>query len=817
MRLIGVAGRRIRRRRLGRWAARARAWRPGLRAWILAGSAVIVIGLAVAVAWIAADNLRGLARQAARQHAEAIVRGYIDPILGAKSLDLDADPDTVVARQLERLAAGADIERISIWTRDGRVMYSTDPLLRDQRLGIDATLSATFGGVTNVAGGAGGTDASGLPAHVTAIFVPIRGSTDGSPIGVFEMHLDSGPVEAQVATGQQAVFAISLAAGAVLWLMLWTGFSGASRLLAVKNRRLTAMNAKLNDLAGDLRQREARFRSLVQNSSDVVVVLTFDGSVIYESDAVRPVLGHEPSQGSGETFAERVHADDLHTLRTLFDELATRPGSHRTCELRLRHADGTWRWVEIIGQNRCGDPAVGGVVLNYRDVTERKRLEDQLQHEAFHDPLTGLANRALFRDRVEHAMARRGRQPARSPAVLFIDLDDFKLVNDSLGHDAGDQLLTAVAERLRGCLRREDTAARLGGDEFAILLEEAGEPMAAELANRILESLGQPFVLQARQLFVQASIGIVVAGSSDADDALTDHLLRNADAAMYAAKSTGKARHVFYEAGMHARAMERLELRERLEAAIAARDLVVHYQPVVDLLSGDTVGAEALIRWRQPDGRMAPPAEFVPLAEESGLILDLGRYVLDEACEEAAVWLARAPGRVLTVAVNASSRQLREPGFAGSVIETLSRTRLPAANLVLELTESALLDEGESTLACLAALKEVGVRLALDDFGTGYSSLSHLRRFPIDILKIDRSFVADVDAAGDGERALVQSIVRLARSLDLEIVAEGIERPTQLSRLRALGVQLGQGYLFSSALDGADFAAQLDGASQRAG
>jgi diguanylate cyclase (GGDEF)-like protein len=463
--------------------------------------------------------------------------------------------------------------------------------------------------------------------------------------------------------------------------------------------------------------------------------------------------------------------------------------------------------VEVIAQDRSHDPAIGGVVLNFRDVTDRKRLEDQLQHEAFHDPLTGLANRALFADRVTHALARAARGPVDQLAVLFTDLDDFKLVNDSLGHAAGDELLTAVGERIRACLRRQDTAARLGGDEFAILVEDASAEKAEEIALRILDALRQPFSLAARQIFVQASIGTALGGGLGST-LTAEELLRNADVAMYTAKSRGKGRHEFFEARMHASALHRLELRERLEAALEADEFVVHYQPVVDLGSGEIAGVEALVRWRQPDGRLALPAEFIPLAEETGLIVPLGQWVLDEACRQARAWQTEVAGS-LSMAINVASRQLQDPAFTASLAATVRRSGVRPADLVLELTESALLDDGETTAASIAGMKEVGVRIALDDFGTGYSSLSHLRRFPIDVLKIDRSFVNGIDGDDDGERALVHSIIRLARSLDLETVAEGIERPAQVARLRALGARLGQGFHFAHPMDPADLAALL--------
>jgi diguanylate cyclase (GGDEF)-like protein/PAS domain S-box-containing protein len=797
------------RARLRTTLSAARRWRPGLRSWVLASSALVVIGAAVPIAGSAADQLRQSSMDAATRNAESIVRSYLDPILGEGSLDLAAEVDPQVQEQLRRLVAGRELERVNVWTRDGRIMYSTEPEIRGRRFDIDQALVRAFAGTAASEFGspeASEAGASTLPARYLEINVPIRGQSDGSPIGVFEVYMDAAPIEATVEQIRGDVFLFALAAGAILLALLWAAFNGASRLLASQNRRLTSLNLELEQLAASLSHREARFRSLVQNSSDVVVVIGADGRVTYASDALRRVLGTEPDSAAGRPFEEGVHPEEVGWVRSLLAGLAGSRGGEQTTELRMRHADGSWRWVEAIGQNLLREPAVGGVVLNFRDITDRKRLEDQLQHEAFHDPLTGLANRALFADRVTHALARSQREQVDRLAVLLVDLDEFKIVNDSLGHAAGDSLLTAVAERIRACLRRQDTAARLGGDEFGILLEEADPDLAGEVAERILAALRQPFALEARQLFVQASIGIALSGEGAESRARTaDELLRDADAAMYTAKSRGKGRYEYFASQMHTSALRRLELRAQLEEGLERGDFVVEYQPVVEILDAAVVGAEALVRWRQPDGRLLPPSEFVPLAEETGLIVQLGQHVLETACREAAAWEHLFPGRELSLAVNVSSRQLQEPGFGASVAATLARSGLGPRRLVLEVTESALLDEGEATAEAIAQVKALGVRIALDDFGTGYSSLSHLRRFPIDVLKIDRSFVDGIDGGARDERTLVRSIVRLAHSLKLETVAEGVERHEQLVQLRAIGAAMGQGFYFARPMDPAAF------------
>jgi diguanylate cyclase (GGDEF)-like protein/PAS domain S-box-containing protein len=801
--------------------ASPRSWHPfsnlhiGLRLWVLGGSALVVIGLSFAVSTAASGQLRAAASEAAVENAQAIVRGYVDTILTEDDLDIDAAEDPAVAEQLRRLVISGDMRRINIWSRDGRVMYSTDESLRGARLGIDHELAEALAGDTHAEFGSpsGAGPHTGLPERYLEIYAPIRGDSDGNPIGVFEVYVDAAPIESRVADTRIAVLLISLAAGAILLTALWLAFAGTSRRLASQNLSLSQLNEQLGGMADDLRHREARFRSLVENSSDVVTLLDADGVVTYVSDAVRGVLGRDPGDVAGRPFVTEVHPADTQLASSMLAGLTSTPGGHQSIEMRLRHADGAWRWVEVVGQSRLDEAAVGALVLNYRDVTQRKGLEAQLQHEAFHDPLTSLANRALFGDRVTHALARRG-GPDERAAVLFVDLDDFKLVNDSLGHAAGDQLLTAVAERIRACLRRGDTAARLGGDEFAILLEETDEDGAAEIAERIQEALRQPFSIGDRQLFTQASIGIAVSshGLRPMEGETADELLRNADAAMYTAKARGKARHQLYQPTMHASAMRRLELRGRLEAALAAGEFEVHYQPIVELGGLGIVGAEALLRWPTHDVKHVPTAEFVSVAEESGLIVPMGRWVLEQACREASGWNVSGPRGPLSVAVNVASRQFQDPAFAGDVADALEATSLPPARLVLELTESTLLDEGPVMSSAIAELKRLGVRIALDDFGTGYSSLSHLRRFPIDILKIDQSFVAGIDGDSRDERALVRSIVRLALSLRLDTVAEGVERSEQLNILRTFGARLGQGFLFARPMDAAAFRRHISGA-----
>jgi len=436
-------------------------------------------------------------------------------------------------------------------------------------------------------------------------------------------------------------------------------------------------------------------------------------------------------------------------------------------------------------------------VWSFRDVTERKRLEQELEHQAFHDSLTNLANQALFRDRVDHALARAARHDSRL-AVLFVDLDNFKTVNDSLGHAAGDQLLIAVAERLRGCLRATDTAARLGGDEFAVLVEDlACADDATGLADRLLDVLRQSFTVAGKETVVGASIGIALGVRS----LNSGELLRNADIAMYTAKRCGKDRYEIFEPAMHVAAVERLEIEADLRRALDRGELRLQYQPIVALDTGKISGVEALVRWPHPQRGLLPPSTFIPIAEETGLIRELGRQVLAVACTQARRWQVRHPyDPPLTVSVNLSPRQLHADGLISHVTDALEMSGLPASTLVLEITEGAMMHDTDATIRKLQALKALGVRLAVDDFGTGYSSLSYLQRFPIDILKIDRAFVAAIES-DDDKSSLVRAIVSLAKTLQLQAVAEGIETRAQTEILTGLGCDLAQGYYLAHPMD----------------
>jgi diguanylate cyclase (GGDEF)-like protein/PAS domain S-box-containing protein len=546
-------------------------------------------------------------------------------------------------------------------------------------------------------------------------------------------------------------------------------------------------------------QQAAQFRSLVHNASDLITVIGSDGRVRYQSAAVERVLGFRAQDLVGTALTGRIHPDDEPHAHAVFQEISEGVDGTTKLEYRFQHGDGSWRYLESTVTNLTSDPTVGGLVLNSRDITDRKTLEEQLTHQAFHDSLTGLANRALFRDRLEHALARAARYDTML-AVLFLDLDSFKTINDSLGHDAGDELLIALAGRLQSRSRASDTVARLGGDEFAVLLEdEVDEASATAVAERIGEMLRSPFQVQGKEVFATASIGIALNRDEHGE---ADALLRNADVAMYAAKARARGQYEVFEPAMYERVVQHLELQADLQRGLEREEFFLNYQPILDLKTGRLEAVEALIRWNHPTRGLVAPNDFIPAAEETGLIVPIGYWVLREASLQARAWQVAYPmDPPMSISVNLSMRQLHELNLADRVRETLEESGLPPETLILEITETGLMHDVERTVDQLLMLKRLGVRLAIDDFGTGSSSLGYLRRFPIDVLKIDRSFVETLATNAPQGYALVRAIVDLAQTLQLETVAEGIEEPAQMTELQAVGCRSGQGFYFARPLD----------------
>jgi diguanylate cyclase (GGDEF)-like protein/PAS domain S-box-containing protein len=552
------------------------------------------------------------------------------------------------------------------------------------------------------------------------------------------------------------------------------------------------------------RRGEARFASLVRHASDLITVLQPDTTVSFQSPSSERILGYAPDELVGTRFDRLAVAGDRERLALC---VATTAAGERTqpLECALATSDGETRQFEILFTNLVDDEHVGGILLNARDVSERKAFEAELAHQAFHDPVTGLANRSMFAEQVRQAIAR-ARREGRTPAVIFLDLDDFKTVNDSLGHAAGDEVLVEFARRLDDSVRGADVAARFGGDEFAVLLDDVAETQAAaDAAQRILELLARPMQAGHRQVTLSGSIGISIFGTDDTRDA--DELIRDADAAMYIAKRDGKSGYRLFEPAMHAGVVARLELRTDLQRALATDQFELHYQPVIRLSDGSVSGVEALLRWRHPEKGLISPVDFIPIAEETGLIIPIGRWVLREGCRHGRR-LASPDGRPLRISINLSLRQIQDSDIVADVRDALEEAGLPPERLTLEITESVLMDDTELAVSRLRDLKALGVTLALDDFGTGYSSLSVLSRFPVDILKMDRSFLTE--GSTPEAHTLANAVVGLGATLSLEVVAEGIEELEQAETMRELGCDLGQGFLFARPLpaeDSLDFVA----------
>ncbi|MEG4231081.1 EAL domain-containing protein [Microcoleus sp. Pol11C3] len=580
-----------------------------------------------------------------------------------------------------------------------------------------------------------------------------------------------------------------------------------------------------------LRQSEQRFRSLIENATDITIILDGEGIFRYISPSVKRILGYAPHQAIGRSALEIVHPDDSAAItETLHKAIKNPKRSQCPVEYRVRHRNGSWCYVEAVATNLLYDPAVKGIVINCHDITQRKLAEEKLLHDAFHDALTGLPNRSLFTDRLEHALRLGKRRKDYLFAVLFLDLDRFKVVNDSLGHAIGDQLLVSIARRLEACLRVGDTVARLGGDEFVLLLEDIdGLNEATTIVNRLQKKITSPILLDGHEVFITASIGIALSSGEYLEPT---NLLRDADTAMYRAKELGRARHEVFNSSMHAHALRLLQLENDLRRAIesirdpareedflsspqsalpplsAAPQFILHYQPIVLIANSTITSFEALVRWQHPERGLVSPAEFITIAEETGLIVPLGRWVLRTACQQIRQWQQLFPSNPpLSVSVNLSVKQFSQPDLIEYIDQVLAESHLDGSSLKLEITESVLIENSESVTAMLVQLRTRNIHLCIDDFGTGYSSLSYLHRFPTNTLKIDRSFVSrmggdfDLGKGAIDPTEIVRSIVTLSHNLGMDVVAEGVEEASQLSILKGLKCEYAQGFFFSQAVD----------------
>ena len=694
----------------------------------------------------------------------AVVEGTAVPpvrlrVLGSAGQRAAAMQDAVI--DIGRLAAGHE--------------------LADQRLfgtvtAADRGNTTATGEPTAEAAAEAATEAATEPPFLLGEILVTRINVDGSVRGVLLIE-SPGPISDELPRGIHA---------------LATQVS-----LAISRMDLQSVVAR--------REGAERFQALVQSSSDIIGIINPEGHLTYLSESVREILGSDPEEVVRAGGASLVHPDDSKRVEQDLAQVGAVAGSSRVIGCRLSHADGSWRHVEIQMTNLIDVPSVGGVVTHTRDVTERHNLEAELRHQAFHDSLTGLANRALFSNMIEHALASAKREGGLV-AVLDCDLGGMKRVNESLGHGAGDAALLAIAGKLRGCVRGPDTVARLGGHKFGILLDHVASPIDATLAMaRIMDILRQPVQLPGAQVEFVPKMGIAVStGGGESPE----EMLRDAAVAMdQAHRSEGGF--ALFDPEMHAEALRRIEVETELRKAIEEHQFVLYYQPTIDLASGIITGVEALVRWQHPRRGLVFPNEFIPLAEETGQIVPLGKWVIREACRQARAWHLEIPSiEPITLSVNLSPRQLRHPNIVRDVADALDDSGLAPSCLVLEITESGLMTDTAATLNRLFELKSLGVKLAIDDFGTGYSSFAYLRRFPVDTLKIDKSFVDGI-ATEPTASALVDAMIRIAKTLNLETIAEGVEKIEQADRLRALHCDTAQGYLYSRPIPADAFAALL--------
>jgi diguanylate cyclase (GGDEF)-like protein/PAS domain S-box-containing protein len=540
-----------------------------------------------------------------------------------------------------------------------------------------------------------------------------------------------------------------------------------------------------------LRDSEERFRALTEQSTDIILIADPSGQIKYASPSVHTVLAVHGESLVGTNMIDLVHPDDFaKTMSTGPRSVAYR--QNPIVEFRLRHADGRWLCFECVVRDLIQHKNIGGIVYNARDITERKHSQEELLFSATHDALTALPTRALFLGRLQSVVDRMKRNPHHAAAVLFIDIDDFKVVNDCYGHATGDVLIKEVSNRLKACMRSDGTIARMGGDEFTVLVEDVTDPSdAIRVAQRIQSSFARPFLLDGLEVFKSTSIGIALTSPEISAEAV----LQNADIAMYRAKSQGKACSELFDRTMHEQVMSRLFIEAKLRHALENEELTLHYQPIVAVDTRAVQGFEALLRWQPSGSNSIPPSTFVPVAEQCGLIVPISVWVLKKACLEAVSWRQHYPADPpLYVSINISSKHFSHPGFIGHVKDALEESAVDPQCITIELTESLAMNDVAATEQTMSQLRTLGVNLSIDDFGTGYSSLSYLRRFPVDTLKIDQSFVKTMDAEN---YAIVKTIIGLARNLELKVVAEGVETPNQHQLLALAGCGSAQGYLFA--------------------
>ena len=569
-----------------------------------------------------------------------------------------------------------------------------------------------------------------------------------------------------------------------------------------KVEEMSQFSAEQERVLRVLQNSEEKFRNAFDHASIGMALVSMSGSVIRVNRAFANLIGKGETELMCEEFTSLLHEEDVDVHRRELARLFYGAAKTTQVEQRVYHKNREILWVSWSASLNAGDTVEDAqYIFQFQDITDKKRAEQRIVHDALHDGLTGLPNRMLFLDRLQVAFRRAQRGFDVNFAVCYLDLDRFKLINDSFGHEAGDKLIKEIAERLKSVLRTSDTVARLGGDEFAVLIEEIADDteIAAELEN-IREAISKPFEVDARPVYPTVSIG--VAPWTDGYDR-PELLLRDADIALYQAKRAGRNRYEFFSSEMHTSTVQNLQNETDLRNAVAERQFRAFYQPIVNIDSGVLAGFEALIRWDHPRRGLVSPSEFIPVAEETGLIFPIGEWMLRESCRQFSAWRElHAGSHGLWVSVNVSAMQFMEVDLVSLVTDVLEESGLPPERLKLEITETAMAENLDHVVDVMQRLKAIGVRLSIDDFGTGYSSLSNLHRLPLDSLKIDRAFVTQMDASGESDE-IIRTIISLARSLDLEVIAEGVETPEHLARLKLLECQMGQGYFYSRPLDAA--------------
>ena len=600
------------------------------------------------------------------------------------------------------------------------------------------------------------------------------------------------------------------------WFDLREWVRGLAALVLLFDFYAIYQHMQLHRIRRQLAERDQLFQLISENAADMIALVDGDGRRLYNSPAYLKVLGYSPEDLNATSSIEQIHPDDRPRVLKAAEK-ARLSGQGERMEYRVRHKDGSWRTLESTAspiRNEKGQ--TDKLVIVNRDITERKRAEEMLAHNAFHDGLTNLPNRALFLDRLQQALTLSKRHPNYKFAVLLIDVDEFKIINDSLGHAAGDDLLIQIGHRLKESVRRadtvsrprtsdvpdrpanDDTLARLGGDEFTILLDDIRDPIeAVRVAERMQAELAIPFAVNQQDIVISASIGIAASTSPHTH---AEDLLRDADIAMYRAKRAGKACCEVSDTAMHENAVKRLQLETDLRKAVDQGEFRVYYQPIVSLQTGKITGFEALTRWQRPEGILAPIA-FIAVAEETGLIIPMNRQLLREACQHLRSWQSEFPSdSPLTMSVNITSREFVQPDLVSEIRKSLDQTGVDPGCLQLEIIETIAMGDAEKSGHVLAQLKALGVRLSIDDFGTGYSSLSRLRRIPVDTLKIDRAFISNMDTDPEN-REIVRAIIVLAHNLGLKVVAEGTEKEEHIDLLKQFNCEMAQGYLFSRPAD----------------